>query len=166
MNSIFHGRTTKKGNMIISEPILASSVLGALKQFVSVTKLHPILVNFTAALVPVSVVSDLIGRVRKNEPLRHTAWWTLLFATFITPLTAISGWLFWMDDDNSVTGMAIHKWLGTGLAVLLFALFAWRLKLHQQNRWATIPYLIAGAIFIAALVVQGHLGGHQVFSGM
>ena len=137
--------------MTICGPILASSVLGALKQFVSVTKLHPILVNFTEALVPVSLASDLIGRMFKHEPLRHTGWWTLFFATLITPLTAITGWLFWM---------------GSGLALLLFGLCAWRWKLHQRQRWPGVAYFIVGAIFVAALTYQGHLGGEQVFSGM
>jgi uncharacterized membrane protein len=148
------------------EPILAATVLAALKSFVSVTKLHPILVNFTAALVPVSLVADLAGRLRRDESLGNTGWWTLFCAMAVTPFTTLTGWLFWMPDDNGSLGMTIHKWLGTGLAVLLFGLFAWRLSLHRQRRWATIPYLIVGAIFVAALVAQGHLGGGQVFSGM
>ncbi len=150
--------------MINVEPMLAAGLIGALRQFVDATKLHPILVNFTAALVPVSVACDLGGRMRRNESLRATAWWTLLFATIITPFTAIAGWLFWMSDDNGVTGMTVHKWLGTGLAVLLFGLFAWRRRLHRQQRWATAAYLILGLVFVAALIVQGSLGGAQVFS--
>jgi len=148
------------------EPFFAASLIGALQQFVAETKLHPVLVNFTAALVPVSVAADAIGRWRKDESLRSTGWWTLFCGTAITPFTALTGWLFWMPDDSGVTGMTIHKWLGMSLAVLLLGLFAWRLKLHRQKQWAEIPYLITGIIFIAALVFQGHLGGQQVFSGM
>lgn len=147
-------------------PILCAGVIPALQKFVMATKLHPILVNFTAALVPISVFSDFAGRFIKSEPLRYTAWWTMFYATAITPLTAICGWLFWMPDDNGVTGMTIHKWLGTALAALLFVLFAWRCKLRWQGRWATAPYLVAGVIFVAALVYQGYLGGTQVFNGM
>jgi len=153
--------------MINIEPVLGAGIISALQNFVMATKLHPILVNFTAALVPVSVFSDLAGRVIKSEALRHTAWWTLFYATIVTPFTAITGWLFWMSDDNGVTGMTIHKWLGTSFAVLLFGLFAWRLKLRlQQDKWVSTPYLILGAVFVAALAYQGHLGGQQVFSGM
>jgi uncharacterized membrane protein len=152
--------------MTAIEPLLGAGILSALQHFVNATKLHPVLVNFTAALVPVSVFSDFAGRVIKSEALRHTAWWTLFYATVVTPFTAITGWLFWMSDDNGVTGMTIHKWLGTGLAVLLFVLFAWRMKLRLQDKWASAPYLILGAIFVAALAYQGHLGGEQVFSGM
>ena len=148
------------------EPFLSLSAVAGLKQLVTVTNLHPILVNFTAALVPVSIVGDFVGRLRRDESLRATAWWTLFVATVVTPLTVLTGWLFWMPDDNGVAGMTVHKWLGTGLAMLLFGLFAWRLRLYRQRRWATVSYLIAGAVFIAALIVQGHLGGQQVFSDM
>jgi uncharacterized membrane protein len=146
--------------------MLASGLLPALQQFVSATKLHPVLVNFTAALVPVSVASDVAARWLKNEPLLHTAWWTLCYATIITPFTAIAGWLFWTPDDNGVTGMTIHKWQGTGLVLLLFGLFVWRLKLHRQHRWGTMPYLIVTASFAAALVYQGYLGGAQAFGAI
>ncbi len=145
---------------------MESTFLDALRHFVTVTKLHPILVNFTAALIPVSIASDLLSGYLKKITLRDTAWWTLFYATIITPLTAISGWLFWMEDDRGVTGMTIHKWLGTALAALLFGLFFWRLRLYRQGRYASVGYLVVGLLFVAALVVQGHLGGEQVFSGM
>ncbi|HUZ07075.1 MAG TPA: hypothetical protein VMV89_06255, partial [Candidatus Paceibacterota bacterium] len=60
--------------MTTIEPVLAAGIISALKQFVMATKLHPILVNFTAALVPVSVASDFIGRFCKAESLRSTGW--------------------------------------------------------------------------------------------
>ncbi len=145
---------------------LANGIVPALKSFVNATKLHPVLVNFTAALVPVSIASDLLARVFKSDELRATGWWTLLLATIVTPFTAIAGWLFWMDDDNGVRGMTIHKWLGTALAVLLVGLFLWRGRLRRKRQWATAAYLALGMIFIVALVYQGYLGGTQVFSDM
>ena len=136
------------------------------KHVVMATKLHPILVNFTAALVPVSVAADLFSRWLKPDELRVTAWWTMLLATIITPFTAIAGWLFWMNDDTGVTIMTIHKWLGTSLAVLIVGLFVWRRRFRQRGQPVSVAYLILAALFVAALVVQGTLGGHQVFCGM
>jgi len=152
--------------MITIEPMLGAGMLSVLKEFVNATKLHPVLVNFTAALMPVSVFSDFAGCFVKSESLRNAAWWTLFYATVITPFTAITGWLFWMPDDNGVVGMTIHKWLGSGLVLLLFGLFAWRWNLHRRQQWPTPMYFVVGIIFIGALVYQGHLGGQQVFSGM
>jgi len=47
--------------------------------------LHPILVNFTSALVPASVASDSAGRIFRKPTLHSAAWWTLIYATAITP---------------------------------------------------------------------------------
>lgn len=152
--------TTRGFNMTTTSLMFATSTLPALQEFVTATKLHPILVNFTAAWVPISVASDMAARFLKNESLPNTGWWTLFYAT------VIAGWLFWASDENGVTAMTIHKWQWIGLVVLLFGLFAWRLVLHRQHRWATTLYLVMMVIFVASLVYQGYLGGVQVFSGI
>jgi len=146
--------------------MMESGFLSILRDFVEITKLHPVLVNFTASLIPVSVASDWLANYRKDESLRHTAWWTMVYAMIITPFTAITGWLFWMNDDNGVTGMTIHKWLGTGLVVLLFNVFLWRFQIYRAKRQVPAAYLLLGLILIALLTYQGHLGGEQVFSDM
>jgi uncharacterized membrane protein len=146
--------------------VLASGVLPALRSLVNDYKIHPVLVNFTAALVPASVGVDFAARLFKSRSLRDTGWWTLFLAACITPLTALAGWLYWMDDDNGVTGMTIHKWLGTGLAILLPLLLWWRWRAFHRDAWVPWPYLIVGAVALAALVYQGHLGGAQAFGGM
>jgi uncharacterized membrane protein len=137
-----------------------------LQNFVTLTKLHPILVNFTAALVPVSVACDAASLYRKEKSLQNTAWWTLLFAVLITPFTALTGWLFWMKDDNGVSGMAVHRWLGTALVFLLGGLFLWRRSIHRRGGWASPGYLAAGLVTVILLGIQGHLGGTQTYSGM
>lgn len=143
---------------------LATAFLPAARQFVMTTKLHPILVNFTAALVPVSFASDLAARLFHSESLRGTGWWTLLMAMVITPFTAIAGWLFWMKDDNGVRAMEIHRWLGSSLAVVLIGVFLWRWRFHRRNTAPSALYFLVAVLVVAALVVQGTLGGNQTFS--
>lgn len=147
------------------ELVLLAGIYSSPHAFVTSVKMHPILVNFTAALIPTSVASDILARWAKSETLRSTGWWTMLYATVITPLTAAAGWLFWMPDDNGDRGMMIHKWLGTALTVALFGLFAWRLKLRRKNEWASTAYLGLGIIFVLAVIAQGYLGGEKVFNG-
>jgi uncharacterized membrane protein len=125
----------------------------ALQHAVTVIKLHPILVNFTAALVPVSVTADLVARWWKHDELRITAWWTMVVASIVTPFTAVAGWLFWMSDDNGVAIMTIHKWLGTSLAILILGLFAWRRRFRRSRLPGSLAYLVVAALFIAALVI-------------
>ncbi|HZL33823.1 MAG TPA: DUF2231 domain-containing protein [Tepidisphaeraceae bacterium] len=147
-------------------PVFVATIYDAMHQFVSSYKVHPILVNFTAALIPVSVGSDILGRVLRKPTLRDTGWWTMCFAACITPFTAIAGWLFWMKDDVGVTNMTIHKWLGTSAAVLLIGLVLWRWWFFKSDRWPSILYLLIGLAIVGAVIYQGHLGGEQSFMSM
>ena len=131
-----------------------------------VPPLHPILVNFTAALIPVSLLSDLLGRLLRRESLQATAWWTLLFAAVVTPFTAFAGW-WWLDSMGHMDHwqIGIHKWLGTALAVALIPLAAWRGWMYRRGKVPTVPYLLVGGVFLMALVHQGYLGGSMSFGG-
>jgi uncharacterized membrane protein len=126
--------------------------------------LHPILVNFTAALVPVSVITDILGRVLKRPSLTATGWWTLVFATLITPFTGLAGWL-WLQQmpDMNAQPMGLHKWLGTALAGVLFVLLWWRSTSFRHNVAPSRSYLTLAAIVLAAVILQGHVGGMMSF---
>lgn len=128
--------------------------------------IHPILVNFTAALVPVSVASDVFGKLTGKESFKSAAWWVMLYAALITPLTVAAGW-FWksslpaaaLPDDI----IYIHQWLGT-LCVPLFAVQGvWRGWLFFTARETSCSYLLLAFIIVAALMYQGSLGGKMVF---
>jgi uncharacterized membrane protein len=115
-------------------PALADLLYEPLHQLVSAYIIHPILVNFTAALLSVSVGSDILAKALGTPTLRDTRWWTLCFAAFITPFTALAGRPFWIPDDAGVLGMSIHKWLSTALAALVPALALWRCWFFKRNR--------------------------------
>src|SRR5699024_787388 len=141
----FYEPPTKEKTMLL-QTLFASAPI---KEFVTVTKLHPILVDFTAALIPVSVAADLLSQLLKlkHNEFRIVAWWTLLLATIITPFTVAAGWLFWMPDDNGVPIMTVHKWLGTALALLIFGLCYWRWTFRNKRQPVNIFYLIAATLF-------------------
>ncbi len=128
--------------------------------------IHPILVNFTAALVPVSVGSDVLAKMLRLESLKSTAWWTLLFAALITPLTVFAGW-FWRfslpDAAFPKDTMFKHQWLGTLCVLLFLIIVVWRGRLFLKDQETCYSYLFAALIVIAALMYQGSLGGEMVF---
>jgi uncharacterized membrane protein len=130
------------------------------------TPIHPILVNFTAALVPVSFAAEVLGRILKKPSLTGTAWWTLLAAAMVTPLTAAAGWYWKNQMDMDGTGgrqMAIHQWLGITLALLFIVIAAWRGRMFKRNRTPGYGYLSVLAVLVGLLTLQGHLGGVMSF---
>jgi len=125
--------------------------------------IHPILVNFTAALIPLSIASDLLGKLTRRESLNHAAWWMLFYAAAITPLTALFGWLWKNSMGTTDQVMFIHQWLGISLAVAFIILASWRGTLYSRSKSPGIPYFLLAALIAAALMYQGHLGGSMAF---
>lgn len=127
--------------------------------------LHPIFVNFTAALIPVSVFSDLLAKLLRRVSLRHAAWWTLLFAALVTPFTALAGW-FWkrsIEVALSADLIAAHQWLGIGLACAFPILVVWRWRSHRRGESPGFAYLLTAVLTLLALIYQGHVGGRMAF---
>src|SRR5438445_13448182 len=93
--------------------------------------LHPILVHFTTALLPVSLFSDVVGKFTDRYSFTPAAWWMLLYGAIATPLTALAGWMWATDIAGSTGGkisstLTIHQWLGISLAVGFTILAVWR----------------------------------------
>lgn len=132
--------------------------------FFELTPLHPILIHFPLALIPVALATDLLGRWKNNASLTHAGWWTLLFAAIATPATSVSGWI-WMRQmaDMDHPELVYHQWLGTALPLVLIALALWRFRSHRQARPAPGAYLAVLFLTLIAVMVQGHLGGLMSF---
>jgi uncharacterized membrane protein len=128
---------------------------------ISPSHIHPILVNFTAALVPASIASDVLGRFYKKQSLHDAAWWMLLYAALITPFTAIAG-LLWkpsVADMLPKQMLLTHQWLGISLTVLFIILALWRRTIYARKTAPTYAYLGFGILVLAGLIFQGNLGG-------
>jgi uncharacterized membrane protein len=131
----------------------------------SLQNIHPILVNFTAALIPASVLSDLLGRLLRRESLRHAGWWTLLYAALVTPATALSGWLWKRTIEAALSAdvIAVHQWLGICLAFAFPVLVVWRWRFHKRGESPGLAYLVTAVLTLLALTYQGHVGGSMAF---
>ena len=128
---------------------------------ISPSHIHPILVNFTAALVPASIGSDLLGRLLKKNSLHDAAWWMLLYAAAITPFTAVAG-LLWKPSVEEMLPkrmLMTHQWLGISLATLFIILALWRWSLYSRKTVPTYAYLGFAILVLAGLMYQGDLGG-------
>ncbi|CAN5380490.1 hypothetical protein BH09PLA1_BH09PLA1_32440 [soil metagenome] len=150
--------------------LLASASAGASggadfwHDFFHLPPLHPILVNFAAALLPASVVCDLLARATRRESLRSAAWWMLCFAAITTPLAAAAGWLWYYQMGSSDHAqMIVHQWLGSALAIVVIPLAVWRWRQHRQTTGPSTSYLIVACLLVLTLMFQGHLGGMMSF---
>ena len=131
----------------------------------SAQDIHPILVNFTAALAPASIGSDVLGKVLRKQSITHAAWWMLMCAAAITPFTAAAGWV-WKKSAGAMLPadiITVHQWLGTSLAILFLFLAGWRLAIHRKEQTPGISYFVLAFVVLAALMYQGSLGGRMVF---
>ncbi len=130
-------------------------------------EIHPILVNFTAALIPASVGSDLLGKVLRRQSFSHAAWWMLFYAALITPLTALTGWLCKNSLDTAAAPpdeiIFLHQWIGSSLAAAFIILAIWRGRLHLRGEAPNIAYFLLASVVLVLLMYQGSLGGLMVF---
>ena len=138
---------------------LAWELPAAPKQF------HPILVNFTAALVPLALLSDLLGLFLRRRSLHDAASWMMLYAAAITPLTVAAGWWWKLAGDSDVHGklIVVHQWLGTLAALIFIGLAIWRWGFQRRSVPPNLAYLIVLGLAVLALVYQGGLGGKMAF---
>jgi plastocyanin/uncharacterized membrane protein len=128
-------------------------------------ELHPILVNFTASLLPVAFLSDLLGRLFHRRSFHDAAWWMVIYAAMITPLTVAAGW-WWKHSAGPglpTKLITVHQWLGTVAAVLFVILAIWRWSFAKRNIPPSVAYLACTALAVLALVYQGSLGGAMLF---
>jgi plastocyanin/uncharacterized membrane protein len=128
-------------------------------------ELHPILVNFTAALLPLALLSDILGLLFKRRSLHHAAAWMILYEAMLTPFTVAAGW-WWRHQvgaDLPQKLIAIHQWLGSTAALLFIILAVWRWNIHRREISPSIGYLALATAAVLALVYQGSLGGAMVF---
>jgi uncharacterized membrane protein len=128
-------------------------------------ELHPILVNFTAALLPLAFLSDLLGRWLKRASLHNAAAWMTLYAAIITPLTGLAGWWWKSKAAGALPAniIVVHQWLGTSLVLIFIVLAVWRWRIYKQNAVPGIGYMVFAALSVLALIYQGSLGGLMVF---
>lgn len=126
---------------------------------------HPILVNFTAALLPLALLSDLLGRVFRRQALHAAGFWLMVYEAAITPFTVIAGWWWKHSETNQMPQqlITVHQWLGTVAAFLLLLLAIWRWKFHMRAIPPSWAYLVLTFVAFMALVYQGSIGGAMVF---
>ncbi len=130
-------------------------------------RLHAAVNDLPPALLPVSVLFDLLGIWLKRESLRAAAFWTLIAGVLGTGAAIVAG----LEAEDVVQhSEAAHTIMGTHetLAFIVLAIFGvlavWRIV--RRGVWTEKEQpvaLTAGVIGVAILLYTAKLGGQLMF---
>jgi len=126
--------------------------------------IHPLLTDFPAALLPVSVGLSLASQRWPN--LRQSAWVTLILGTAGAILAFISGDA--TAEALSAPLQAVvqpHQILAilTTLAFLGLAIWRWQAQRKGKEVIGTLPFTLISVVGLVLLIITGMYGGSLVF---
>lgn len=129
---------------------------------------HPAIVHFPIALVTLSVIADLFGRLTDSATLRGAGWWALFGAAIGGALAVVAG-LFDMNRErieHAAHGRVhFHMKVGFTLFAAVAGLTIWRWLIYTNTQnmpgWG---YLVAALLVLGLTLFQGYLGGELVFA--
>jgi uncharacterized membrane protein len=130
-------------------------------------RLHAALNDLPPALLPVSILFDLLGILFKRESLKAAAFWTLVAGVVGTGAAIIAGLLAEDAVEHSEQAHAIMETHET-LAFIVLAIFGilaiWRIVRRGVWREKEQPVaLTAGVVGVAILLYTAMLGGKLSF---
>ena len=125
-------------------------------------EVHPALVHFPIALLPVSVGADLLGRVTGNQELLDLGRRTMPLAAASGLVAGIAGLMAQTEveaDGKSLETLKTHRTLNLGIVAIAGAMSAYRSKRDRPS----LGYLALGIAGFAAMAYSAYLGGEIVY---
>ncbi|HLI49578.1 MAG TPA: DUF2231 domain-containing protein [Chthonomonas sp.] len=128
---------------------------------------HPELVHFPIALFIFSLVLDLLGLKKQNEALYRAAFYNLLGAAIMAPITMITGllaWQFVLNGEPLKGTVLYHLVFASVTTVLLWSLVGLRVKQRSTASSPSAFYWVMGVVVLVCMLITGYLGG--ILSGV
>lgn len=130
-------------------------------------RFHAAVNDLPPALLPLSVLFDLLGIVFKRESLKAAAFWTLVFGVLGTAAAIFAGLMaedVVQHSEQAHVIMDTHKTLAFIVLAIFGLLAIWRIvRRGVWNEKEQPIALTAGVIGIAILLYTASLGGKLVF---
>ena len=123
---------------------------------------HPAVVHFPIALLPLAIGADLLGRLTRRRSLGETGRHLMPVAALTAAVSALTGLMAQTGvdvEDRPRRTLARHRNMNVALAGLTTAMAAWR----WRRRVPTPAYLALGLAGIGMLSYSSYLGATMVY---
>lgn len=136
--------------------------------FSNLPPMHPALVHFPIALVAVSFLCDLLGRISKSDSLRSAGWWCLILGAIATVIAVPLGYFDMnraMLDEDTHEFVDLHLRIGWVLLIVVTFLTVWRSVYRiKPEREVGGFYLFIALLVTGLTFFQGWFGGEMVYA--
>lgn len=125
-------------------------------------ELHPALVHFPIALLPLSIGADALGRVTGSRRWLELGRQTMPLAATGAVLAGAAGLVAQQEvrvEGHAHAQLTTHRNLNTALALTAVAMAAWRRRQDTPGP----GYLLLGLAGLATMAYTSYLGGHMVY---
>lgn len=126
-------------------------------------EVHPALVHFPIALLPLAIGADALGKLGRNQELSTIGKWGIAAAAGSGLVAGIFGLI--AQQEVNVEGQAkdmliTHRDLNLGAVGMMIGMAVRR----ARRKKPTLAYLATGAALIGAVTYSAYLGGHMVYA--
>ena len=123
-------------------------------------RFHPLLVHLPIGFLLIGFLLELFSRLPRYQALRHAVSFVLFLGAWSSILAAGLGYLLSLGGGYDEDLLALHQWLGIGVAVAaLVALFLKTRLNRQASRLQERAYGLTLLLTMAFLTGAGHYGG-------
>ena len=125
-------------------------------------EVHPSLVHFPLALLPLSVGADLLGRLTGSEALLDIGRRTMPLAAGSAVVAGVAGLMAQTEveaDGEALEMLKTHRTLNLGLVTVASAMAAYRSGRERPS----VGYLAMGLVGLATMAYSAYLGGAMVY---
>lgn len=127
------------------------------------SEIHPSLVHFPLALLPIAVGADAVGRLTRDRRLHDIGKRSIVGAAISAAVSGVFGLIAQEEvqlDEQGRRVLATHRTLNIGLLAVMTAMSLVRVR----RKAPSVGYLLAGLGALTVAGVSAYLGGKLVYS--
>lgn len=121
-------------------------------------RFHPLVVHLPIGFLIIAFILHIGAKFNSLRNSAHIVDFTLLLGGVSAALACVMGYMLSFEGGYSEDAIFLHQWAGIGLAVLSFALLAYRKK--GQGKSKPLVQRIGFILVMMLLTYTGHLGGN------